>query len=293
MMTKTIKTNQQQKERIAHIDFITYFLGEVKRSDIVNRFGVKEAAATRDITLYKEIEPKNLVYDTKTKIYRQSEEFTPLFNHPIQKTLYKLMHGFDCGITEQDNALIQSEPPAQLHHPALDILSLITRAIHQKQVIELDYRSMSSGLTHRQIIPFALVDNGERWHVRAFDRKRQKFNDFVLTRIVDAEIAPSSLVKESEKSSADIQWNRIVEMEIVPHPQVKHKKTIEMDYGMVEGKLHINLRATVAGYFLRRWNVDCSKQHNLHGREIYLWLSNPQALYGVESAELAPGYEGA
>ena len=64
--------SQAQKERLAHIDFRTYFLGEIGRSDLVARFGIGEAAATRDITLYREMEPANLDYDTKLKSYVKS-----------------------------------------------------------------------------------------------------------------------------------------------------------------------------------------------------------------------------
>nr|WP_226983857.1 WYL domain-containing protein [Acidithiobacillus ferrooxidans] len=47
---------------------------------------------------------------------------------------------------------------------------------------------MSSGLTNREIVPFALADSGSRWHVRAFDRRKGEFRDFVLTRIADARV---------------------------------------------------------------------------------------------------------
>jgi len=50
------------------------------------------------------------------------------------------------------------------------------------------------------------------------------------------------------------------------------------------------VRAAVAGYVLRRWNVDCTEDHNLKGDEYHLWLRNRQALYGVQNLMLAPGY---
>ncbi len=50
--------SQAQQERLFHIDFKLRFLGAVNRNDLVNRFGIKAAAATRDISLYKELAPK-------------------------------------------------------------------------------------------------------------------------------------------------------------------------------------------------------------------------------------------
>src|SRR5690606_23447923 len=95
---------------------------------------------------------------------------------------------------------------------------------------------------------------------------------------------------KEESVEADIQWNRIVELEIVPHPNLEHPESIAIDYAMKEGVLHLNVRAAMAGYLLRLWRIDCSKEHNLMGKEFQLWLQNWQALYGVTSADLAPGY---
>jgi len=168
---------------------------------------------------------------------------------------------------------------------------VLTRAIHQKGAIEISYRALSSGLTTREIVPFALADNGQRWHVRAFDRRSGEFRDFVLARIADAQIVTGN-VGEQETSDQDIQWNRIAELELVPHPaNVQHPDTIEAEYGMENGVLNLRVRAAMAGYLMRRWNVDCTEDHSLKGAEFHLWLRNRQALYGVTNLMLAPGYE--
>lgn len=60
---------------------------------------------------------------------------------------------------------------------------------------------------------------------------------------------------------------------------------------MTDGVLKIRARAAMAGYLLRRWNVDCTEDHSLKGGEYHLWLRNRQALYGVTNLVLAPGYE--
>ena len=125
--------------------------------------------------------------------------------------------------------------------------------------------------------------------MRGYDRRQSRFSDFVITRISDPTITDSK-IKEHETRELDIQWNRIVELEIVPHPSLKHPKTIETDYAMQNGVLHVNVRAAVAGYVLRRWNVDCSEDHSLDGPDYHLWLKNRQALYGVENLIIAPGY---
>nr|WP_025772396.1 WYL domain-containing protein [Thioalkalivibrio sp. HK1] len=282
--------NQTQKERLSHIDFKVCFLGTIGRGDLVRRFGIKEAAATRDIALYRELAPRNLEYDTKGKLYARSDAFEPLFKHSPDQVLAALAYGFGDDFVGAHKGLVACELPAQLNKPFLPTLSVLTRAIWQAKAVRIGYRSLESGRTMREIVPFALVDNGLRWHVRGYDRRRSKFSDFVITRIFNPAIIDSP-IEDHETRESDIQWNRIVEMEIVPHPSLAHPKTIETDYAMENGVLQVNVRAAVAGYVLRRWNIDCTQDHSLEGPEYHLWLKNRQALYGVENLVLAPGYE--
>ena len=80
-------------------------------------------------------------------------------------------------------------------------------------------------------------------------------------------------------------------LQLVPHPHnVKHPSAIELDYGMENGSLSLNIRAAMAGYLLRRWNVDCTADAELIGAEYQLWLRNRQTLFGAENLAIAPGY---
>lgn len=283
--------SQSQRERLAFIEFRLYFLGEVRRQDLFQRFGIAPAVATRDFAQYKEIFPGNITFDNKTKGYVIGASFSPSFNHVPERVLTALSQGFGDGVNTVGGALLTCEMPLVLNRPAMSILAPVTRAIHQHKVIKLQYQSHSSGMSEREIVPFALVNDGLRWHVRAFDRKRQDFIDFVITRMNGTSVIEDSVPQKHELPSEDIQWNRIVELDLVPHPNQEHSEIIESDYGMTEGVLHIKVRAAIAGYVLRQWIVDCSPKHGLKGKEYRLWLKNHLALYGVANAMLAPGYE--
>lgn len=111
----------------------------------------------------------------------------------------------------------------------------------------------------------------------------------MLTRISQPEISSHS-PDEHEQAIADIQWMRIVELELVPHPSYLQPKIVEKDFSMKEGVLKLRVRAAVVGYVLRRWSVDCSPDHGLPDPQFALWLRNPLSLYGVSSAMLAPGF---
>ena len=279
-----------QRERLAYIDFRLYFFGEIGRPDLNDRFGVAPAGATRDLALYREIAPYNIVFDGSNKIYRLGQAFSPLFDHASQRVLSMLAQGFGDGINGATQPMLPCESPVALSCPRMDVLAPICRAIHAKRPVAIRYHSMSSGETERIIVPFALVDTGLRWHVRAFDRKSGEFRDFVVTRI-EVPILLDEEPKANERSDNDIQWTRIVELDLVPHPRFERPEVIKMDYGMTNESIRMRVRAAVAGYMLLRWSVDCSPDHRLKEEQYRLWLSDPLALYGVENAKLAPGYQ--
>lgn len=285
-----VDLTQPQRDRLAFVELRVRFIGQIRRQDLVMRFGIQSAAASRDLALYKELAPGNIDYDSKAKSYVLGQRFQRVFDFPSERVLSWLTQGFGDGEPMRLKAWVASESPSQLTHPDLDVLASVTRAIHQECPLSIEYHSISNGRTKREVVPFALIDNGLRWHVRAFDRKSQEFRDFVITRVRHPVVLKGQLVAAHEMSDQDIQWTRIVELELVPHPDQPRAEITEMDYGMRNGVLRMKLRAATAGYILRKWSVDCSPDHSLRGHEFRLWLKDHLALYGVKNAVLAPGY---
>lgn len=284
------KLGQAQMERLAHIDFRLWFLGEVSRGNICARFGVAPAGATRDLALYREAAPDNIVFDSRTKTYRIGTSFIPLFEHPIERVLSSLSLGFGDGVGGGDGPMVPCEFPSPINRPATEMLARVTRAITSKSVLRIVYFSASGGESQREILPFALVDNGLRWHIRAFDRNTSSFRDFVITRILSADVEEGGAPGRGEGADYDAQWARVVELELVAHPNSERPELAALDYPMEDGVLRVRARAALAGYVMRRWSVDCSPDHRLRSPEYSLWLRDSLALYGVESAAIAPGY---
>ena len=281
---------QPQRDRLAFIELRVRFVGDIRRQDLVERFAIQSAAATRDLALYRELAPSNIDYDSKGKAYVLGNNFRSLFNFPAERVMSWLTQAFGDGAPLQLKTWVASEIPSRLTTPDLDVLASVTRAIHQGCPLAVEYHSISSGKSKREVVPFALIDTGLRWHVRAFDRKTQEFRDFVITRIKRPRLLKDESPASHELSNQDIQWTRIVELEIVPHPDQPHPDITEMDYSMSGGVLRLRLRGATAGYVLRKWSVDCSPDHRLRDPEYRLWLKDPLLLYGVETALLAPGY---
>ncbi|MFZ4537678.1 WYL domain-containing protein [Propionivibrio sp.] len=280
---------QTQRERLAYIDYKVFFSGELRRADLESRFGIAQAAATRDLTCYRGLAPGNLVYDASAKLYTISDRFAPIYPIATERALAWLRQGYGDGLTLCIGRQIPTDGADLLAPPPIDTIATIARAIHRRLALKIRYQSLSSGASVRDVVPLALVDNGMRWHVRAYDRKNSRFGDFVINRISSLETANASVAAE-ETLAADGQWNQLIQLDLVVHPGLSHPKAIEADYGITGGVLTVRVRAAVAGYALVRWNVDCSPNHSLDPHRHHLWLRNQEVLNGVESAMLGPGY---
>ncbi len=283
---------QAQKDRLAFIELRLRFMGSLRRQDLASRFGMQEAAATRDISLYRKLAANNIQYNSKQKTYLIGDEFKPLFEPSAERVMSWLTRGFGDGAATLPQTWIVSDCPSHLSQPDLGILANVTRAMYQGSPLAIQYHSLSSGVTHREIVPFALIDTGIRWHVRAFDRKTQDFRDFVITRIRHPKVLSQQQALPHETSGHDLQWNRMIEIALVPHPDQPYPEVALMDYGMKDGALKLTLRAATVGYTLRKWGVDCSSDHRLRGHEHRLWLANNSVLRDVKNAVLTYGYEG-
>jgi hypothetical protein len=115
--------------------------------------------------------------------------------------------------------------------------------------------------------------------------------DFAMIQIMTAEIGAGE-IREEETQQKDIQWNRYVELELVPHPtNVRNIEAIETEFNMKDGVLKLLVRAPLVGYTLCRWKVDCSEKLSIKNSECLLWLRNRQTLYGVKNLAIVPGYD--
>jgi len=275
-----------QKERLAFIDFSLQYFGHVSRNDLINRFKTGLAASTRDFATYKQLASNNLELVHQTKYYYRTKQFSPVFSHDPEAILTGLCRGFGNGISNGIQPSEQCLDAVRLIHPDANIIAALMRAIHNRKAIECEYVSLSSGPGERQIVPHALVNNGHRWHVRAYDRKHQAFRDFVCTRFSRMSLLESDITQQ-EAGEEDKHWLQLVTLELVPHPALPYPQGIEMDYNMSEGKLTLQVRAALASYLLRQWQVDCSSQHRLKGCQ--LALKNLGVLTELDNIAIAPG----
>lgn len=268
------------------------FTGQVSRSDLINRFGISEAAATRDLAIYRAQIPENLTFDTILKAYRISKSFAPLYLKAVdaKRLLQALVYGLGNDFGTAPESLVPCELPGRLQAPEAEILAPVAQAIFQKTALRIEYFSGSGNHGLREIVPFSLAGTGLKWMVRAYCRRKGIFCHFVLNRIKSAEVLWDSKAKESEGRDNDDDWNRVLKLELIPHPAASdaNKAKTAQEFRMMDGVIVLRVRAALAGFVLRLWDVDCSDDQSLTTSP--LKLRNTLALHDVDNAKLAPGY---
>ena len=279
------KLTRAQRDRLAHVELRLRFLGEVGRTDLMTRFGVQSATATRDIALYQRKAPYNLAYHPASRSYRHGgNRFRALFDFSAAQVLAWLAGGGNDGEPRSDAGPMAWGEPHVKDGIDLDVLSVLTRAIRAGSAVAVTYDSASHEAASREIVPCALAQGGRNWHVRAFDLSTGSFEDLVLAWCVAACVVEGA-VADHEMPTRDVQWQRVLVLELVVHPvNVPRPAAIERQYGMVGGLLTVSVRAAMAMHLLRRMDVDCSADHAKSG--CALWLRNGHVLQGVEHGKI-------
>src|SRR5262245_907144 len=130
------------EKRLEFIEFRLFWEGGINRADIMDRFGVSMPQASKDISLYEEQAPGNLVYDRRQKRYFAAPRFKPIFLKPeADRYLAQLESVSDNIIPAQETWL--SDMPAfdatPVPHRQVDVnvLRAILSTIRQAGAVEV------------------------------------------------------------------------------------------------------------------------------------------------------------
>lgn len=248
------------ERRLAFIDERLFWLGEVNRTDLVKRFGVSIGQASADIARYLAGGRSGVAYDKSAKRYVADASFRPLISPPDATRFLSELRLVDAGLLPVEDTLLGWIPPfdvAPLPERKIDplVLRTVLAAIRNGTGVEILYQSMSRAEPTRRLIePHALVNDGFRWHARAFDHDQGDFRDFVLGRMSKPKLQDPA----QSKAKSDSAWHSFVGLEIAPHPGLTpaQAKAIALDYGITKGAATIKVRRALLFYALRRLGLD-------------------------------------
>src|SRR5262245_10495265 len=249
------------ERRLEFIEFRLLWEGGVNRADLIDTFGISVPQASKDLALYQEQAPGNVVYDKSAKRYVASDRFKPLFLDSDPDAYFSRLRSLTEGSVEPADSWLAQPPEADVAlTPRRDVdgqvLRTILAAIRDKQSVEVLYQSMNKARPEpswKRITPHALGYDGLRWHVRAYSHDEGSYRDFLLPRALQVR-APGAPVGSAKN---DQLWHQHFKLEIVPHPALtpSQKKVVAKDYGMAGGKKVISVRHAMLFYVLKRLNL--------------------------------------
>ncbi|MFG1342928.1 site-specific integrase [Xanthobacter autotrophicus] len=92
--------------------------------------------------------------------------------------------------------------------------------------------------------------------LRGWACDRDDFRDFVLTRIDRIKPGPAADFDPAD----DFEWENFAKLDLRPHPGLTDEQSlaIQRDYAMKDGRREIDVRLSMAYYFIMRMNLDLS-----------------------------------
>ncbi len=268
------------RQRLHYIEVMAWYTGVVTRSDVARAFGLSDPAATKDLKLYSDLAPGNLVYNHSVFGFVPGSGFCAVFADLTPAAVLPVIAANLAVASGPYGAeLIYGLPTAALPLPARlpsqQTLAQITRAIHGHRKLCVTYRSLSDPdkQAERILEPHSLVNTGIRWHVRAYSEDSCDFRDFVLSRITSAEC----LDTPAESSvQYDDDWVESVNLELAPHRGLDalKRESLLLDYGAKGEVIEVNVRRALLGYVLQRLSVDTTLDHSMNPNACQLMLLN-------------------
>lgn len=268
------------RQRLQYIEIMAWYAGIVTRSDVARAFGLSDPAATKDLKLYGDLAPGNLVYQHSVFGFVPGADFgavfadlTPAVVLPVIAANLAVANGPYGNESVYGLATAALPLPARL--PGAPTLAQITRAIHGRRKLRVSYRSLSSRESgaERVLEPHTLVNTGLRWHVRAYSEDTCDFRDFVLSRVIEA----TCLDTPAESGEQyDDDWVETVSLKLAPHSglDAPRRESLLLDYGASGEAIEVKVRRALLGYVLQRLGVDTTPEHSLNPNAYQLMLLN-------------------
>lgn len=247
--------NWAARSRLRRIEYLLWWRGWVRRSDLMRDFGISIAQTSADLQRYNKLNEGAMTYNLNSKRYEAAARmackmFEPSFAEATNEFFGAGMAPGGVGFgTSSDDALL-----AMLELPLRRIDRQVARrvmiAMLGKQWLRVKYHSLNSGsVARRKLAPGGLAWDGNRWHLRAFCDERKEWLDFVLGRMSSAEWSDNPLPADLPK---DEDWEKIesIKLKINPALSKERQEALRMDYGIAGSTLDLRVRTAMKSYLL-------------------------------------------
>lgn len=283
------KIKWQIARRREFIEHRIFWRGQLGLADLIDTFGIARTQASQDINSYINAFPEHLAYDKSARSYvvgpKFSAHYADLSPSAHLSKLLAMSDGLPVHFPDWETFVPDMlAPPIPARGAQPEITRAVLQAIEQGRELTIKYQSMSSAdPSERRIAPHALAHDGFRWHCRAFCLRDQVFKDFVLGRMLSADLGGPAEVDQH----ADTDWTTDITLYIAPNPALSEnqQKIIALDYGMDGASTQYTTRRCMLFYALRRLGLDTDPSAR-RAQEQHIVLLNAQEVFGALDQEV-------
>jgi hypothetical protein len=244
--------------RLEFVEWKLFWEGRLNRNDLEETFGISQPQASVDLRQYRDAAPDNIEYNATEKAYLPGKAMRARFLRISADRVLLQIRAFLTGALPREDLWFRDLPTVDMapdiaRNVDPGVLRIVLAAMRGRQSVDILYQSLTSS-RWRAVAPHALAFDGYRWHLRAWCCEREDFRDFVLSRIDEwGELKPASY-----DPADDVEWNTKTTLRLCPHSGLndEQRKAIQRDYDMSGGCREIEVRLSMAYYFIMRMNLD-------------------------------------
>jgi len=263
---KQDKIKPRQRKRYEFIEFQLMWEGTIGRKLLQQKFEISPQQATLDLTSYLDLAPMNMAYDPRQRTYVAHSSFKPVFMKGEASEYLVHLEMLHNGYQNRDEVWLASIPRFDAVSTASrkidpQALKTVLLAIRDRLAVDAMYISLSSqSESPRMLFPHAIASDGHRLHMRAYDGDKERFSDFVFSRIEKIELNEAGVDDVPE----DEIWNSFIKLRLQPDPELsdRQKEGLQIEYEMTDGVMEINVRQAMLFYFLRFYGFDPHETKN-------------------------------
>lgn len=220
-----LDTSEKSVSRYEYIETRLLWSDGITAGDLAKTFDICRQAAQKVIDDYRRLYPGQMEYDRSRKRHVATDGFEPVFIRKDPLLFLDYLRGQSMAgyyRQEQEWSSLDVSDIDRILRPALRLKTIqtILTGLRRHQAVSIDYwpKDLESGsITVRAISPNHLVFADNRYHVRAYCHLRNYYLDFVLSRILSAQIANDI---DWVSSREDKEWNESVTMYFRPNPEL-------------------------------------------------------------------------
>ena len=270
------------RQRLQFIEVMAYYTGTISRSMLARAYGISDPAATKDLKLYNDLAPDNLEYNPSLFSFVPTTQFDEVFADLSPQTVLAM---FSLNLLSVDNptgnepiyGISAEQLPLPSRLPEKPVLAQIVRAIKNGKQLKATYHSLSQREddqdNSRIIEPHALINNGLRWHLRAYNHDSYDFRDFVLSRFTSAQVIN---IEAESSQTYDDDWMELITLKLKAHPGLNQKQRLALnyDYDIKDGLIELQVRRALVAYLLQQMKVDTTIDASLNPSAYQLVVAN-------------------